>query len=77
MTKLLINLFVKNSDDIKDKIVRKSYGNLGGLVGIACNLILFTIKLIAGILSGSIAITADAFKVSVQLGATAASTTTV
>ena len=61
MTKLLINLFVKNSDDIKDKIVRKSYGNLGGLVGIACNLILFTIKLIAGILSGSIAITADAF----------------
>ena len=61
MTKLLINLFVKNSDDIKDKNVRKSYGNLGGLVGIACNLILFTIKLIAGILSGSIAITADAF----------------
>ncbi|MBQ9957504.1 MAG: cation transporter, partial [Clostridia bacterium] len=61
MTKLLINLFVKNSDDIKDKNVRKSYGNLGGLVGIACNLILFTIKLVAGILSGSIAITADAF----------------
>ncbi|MBQ2815317.1 MAG: cation transporter [Clostridia bacterium] len=61
MTKLLINLFVKNSDDVKDKNVRKSYGNLGGLVGIACNLILFTIKLVAGVLSGSIAITADAF----------------
>ena len=61
MTKLLINLFVKNNDDVKDKNVRKSYGNLGGLVGIACNLILFTIKLVAGVLSGSIAITADAF----------------
>lgn len=61
MTKLLIRLFIKNSDNVKDKNVRKNYGNLGGLVGIACNLILFTIKLVAGIISGSIAITADAF----------------
>lgn len=61
MTKLLIKLFIKDSDNTKDKAVRRRYGNLGGVVGIVCNLILFALKLIAGILSGSIAVTADAF----------------
>lgn len=61
MTKLLIKLFIKDSGNIKDKAVRRRYGNLGGAVGIVCNLLLFALKLIAGIVSGSIAVTADAF----------------
>ena len=61
MTKLLIKLFIKDSENIKDKNVRRKYGNLGGFVGIFSNLLLFALKLFAGIISGSIAITADAF----------------
>lgn len=61
MTNLLIKLFIKDKDNIKDKAVRHKYGNLGGFVGIACNMLLFLIKIFAGIASGSIAVTADAF----------------
>ena len=59
MTKLLIKLFVKqNGNEIKN---RTAYGTLSGIVGIACNALLFTIKLIAGLLSGGISIISDAF----------------
>ncbi len=61
MTKLLIRLCVKNSDDIKDTKVRNAYGTLAGAVGIVCNLILSLIKIFAGLLSGSISIIADGF----------------
>lgn len=61
LSKFLITKFVKNYQDVKDKKVRDSYGYLGGLVGIIVNLVLFTTKLIIGIISNSIAITADAF----------------
>ena len=60
MTALLTRLFVKNSRDVKNPAVRHAYGTLSGLVGILLNLILSAIKLLAGLLSGSIAITADA-----------------
>ena len=60
MTKLLIRLFVKNRDDLKNPAVRAAYGTLSGIVGIVVNLILFAAKFIVGTLSGSIAITADA-----------------
>lgn len=59
MTKLLIKLFVKqNGNEIKN---RTAYGTLSGIVGIACNALLFTIKLVAGLLSGGISIISDAF----------------
>lgn len=61
MTKLLIKLFVKNSNEVTDHAVRQRYGFLSGFVGIVMNLILFTGKLIAGIITASISITADAF----------------
>ncbi len=61
MTKLLVRLFIRNHDDIKNPVVRRQYGFLSGLAGIIMNLLLFTGKLIAGIISSSIAITADAF----------------
>ncbi len=56
MTALLLKLFVKGDDSN-----REQYGKLSGITGIACNLILFLIKLLAGVLSGSISIIADAF----------------
>lgn len=60
MTDLLVKLFIKNHDNVENARVRENYGKLAGFVGIATNLILFLIKIIAGTISGSIAITADA-----------------
>ena len=58
MTELLIKKFISN--DIRDPSqLRSKYGKLAGFVGIMINFILFSIKLFAGILSGSIAIIAD------------------
>lgn len=57
----LVKKFVKNSDNVKSKEVRESYGYLGGIVGILVNLLLFLIKLSVGLISNSIAVVADAF----------------
>ena len=61
MTKLLAKIFIKNSDNIQDASVRKAYGTLSSVIGIIVNFILAAIKIIAGVLSGSVAIIADAF----------------
>lgn len=61
MTKLLVRLFINNNKDISNPLIRRKYGYLSGFVGIIINIILFGGKLIAGILSSSIAIIADAF----------------
>lgn len=47
--------------DIKDAKVRKAYGTLCSMVGIMLNMLLFTGKYFAGLLSSSVAIMADAF----------------
>lgn len=60
MTRFLLRLFIKNCNDVEDPKVRGAYGRLVGIVGILCNLLLFTGKLLAGFLSGSVAVTADA-----------------
>ena len=60
MTHLLLKLFVKNRDNPKDPKVRHAYGVLSSTVGILLNILLAVLKLTAGILSASIAITADA-----------------
>lgn len=60
MTDFLIKLFVKDHDRPNDPSVREKYGVFSSIVGIITNLILAAIKLIAGILSSSIAIIADA-----------------
>ena len=60
MTQLLLRLFVKNQEQVKDVHVRSAIGTLSGTVGIVCNLVLFAIKLLAGTLAGSVSITADA-----------------
>lgn len=61
MTELILRLFVKNYRDTENPKVRAGYGILAGVVGIICNLLLFAGKLLAGILSGSLAVSADAF----------------
>lgn len=61
MITLLSRLFIKNSEDIRAAKVRQAYGILCGAVGIFLNLCLFAGKFIAGFISNSIAITADAF----------------
>ncbi|MGL5417296.1 MAG: cation diffusion facilitator family transporter [Clostridium sp.] len=59
ISKLLVNTFVKDNINTKDKKVRDKFGTLGGVVGIIVNLILTTIKISVGVISGSVAITAD------------------
>lgn len=61
MTNLLIKLFIKSKDDMNNNEIRHKYGILGGVVGIICNFLLFILKIIAGLLTSSIAIMADAF----------------
>ena len=56
MTKLLLRLFVKDTDTPDG---RAKAGTLAGAVGIVCNLLLFLGKVIAGTLAGSVAIAAD------------------
>ena len=60
MTDLIIKTFIKNYKQTEDVVVRENYGKLSGIVAIICNLFLFSFKLFAGIISGSISITADA-----------------
>lgn len=60
MTGLLLRLFVKHADQTEDPAVRSAYGKLAGMVGIVCNGLLFAGKLLAGVLSGSVSVMADA-----------------
>jgi len=61
LTNLLCRRFVKNHDNPTDPAVRLNYGRLAGITGIVCNLLLCGLKLLAGMLSGSLAMIADAF----------------
>lgn len=61
MITLLSGMFIKNRDQVENGEVRRSYGMLCSIVGIGLNILLFIGKYLAGVVSGSIAITADAF----------------
>ena len=61
MMELLSRWFIRDRDNVTDPRVRRAYGQLCGFVGIGLNILLFAGKLFAGTLSGSVAITADAF----------------
>lgn len=61
MTELLVGWFIKDKENINDTKVRQSYGKLSGFVGICCNVILFALKLFAGLATGAVSIMADAF----------------
>lgn len=59
MTEFLIRRFVPGWEEPEDPEVRRRYGRLGSIVGIVVNLLLSAGKLLAGALTGSVAITAD------------------
>lgn len=61
MIKTIIKKFIPAYDDTKDKKVRERYCVLAGVLGILCNMALFTVKLIIGRLMNSISILSDAF----------------
>lgn len=61
MVSVLAGLFIKNKEDVKNPQVRQKYGMLCSVVGILLNVLLFTGKFLAGTISKSISITADAF----------------
>ena len=60
MTEFLSKLFVKDHKNTRDPAVRRAYGTMAGAVGIVANLLLAGFKMLAGVISGSISITADA-----------------
>ncbi len=61
MISVLTRFFIKDYQNTTSPSVRQAYGILCGAVGILLNLLLFTGKFLAGFLSHSISITADAF----------------
>lgn len=61
LSQLLVKKFVKDYSYTEDEKVRDSYGYLGGIIGICANSLLFGVKLAVGIVTNSIAVTADAF----------------
>lgn len=58
---LIFRLFIKNYKNTDDSAVRLRYGVLGSVMGIVLNLLLFAFKTLAGVLTKSISIVADAF----------------
>ena len=61
ISEAIIKKFIKDSENVENEEVRNKYGTVAGIVGIVSNLLLFILKFSIGFLSGSIAITADAF----------------
>ncbi len=64
MTDLLVKIFIpefKDKKDIHSPEIRKKFGILSGIVGIICNCILFSAKIFVGLITQSIAVSADAF----------------
>lgn len=59
MTDILLRLFIKNYEDTQNPAVRSAIGKLAGLTGIVCNCLLTVLKLVIGLLVGSMAIIAD------------------
>ncbi len=59
MEKFLVKRFIKDYENVKDAVVREKYGQLAGIVGICSNAVLCVMKILIGIITGSIAILAD------------------
>ena len=60
MTNLLIKLFVKDNENLKDENVRPKYAMLSSITGIVVNLLLSIFKLVIGIVTNSMSIISDA-----------------
>lgn len=60
MHTFLVKHFIRDSENTANLKVREAYGTLGSVTGIIVNIILAIAKYFAGIISGSISVTADA-----------------
>ena len=60
MVELLSKLLIKDHKNTSDARVRRSYGTLVSILGLILNVILFFAKFAVGVLTGSVAIRADA-----------------
>ena len=60
MISLLGRLFIKNSNDVQNPLVRRAWGTLAAILGIILNLLLFAAKFLIGMLTGALSIQADA-----------------
>jgi cation diffusion facilitator family transporter len=60
MNEFLFKKLIRNYEDVKNPDVRDQYGKVAGVVGILSNTLLCAMKIAVGLISGSIAIVADA-----------------
>ena len=60
MTGFLLKIILGKNADPQDAVSRGRIGKLSGAVGLAANVLLFVLKLLAGLLAGSVSIMADA-----------------
>lgn len=74
MIEYFLNLATKGNHNYSDKNIRERVGYTAGLVGIFVNLLLSILKIVVGLTTSSIAVTADAFN---NLSDTASSIMTV
>lgn len=61
MTDFLVKHFIKDYEHVEKVSVRTAYGILASIVGIFCNVFLFGVKLILGMLLHSVSVMADGF----------------
>lgn len=61
MMSLLVQMLIKNKDEVSNPSVKKAYATLSSVVGIVLNLFLCTAKIVIGLLSHSVSISADGF----------------
>lgn len=71
MIAIISRLFIKDRLNFTSPRVRKAYGLACSATGIALNLMLFFCKLAAGSISGSVAVTVDAFHNLTDMGSSA------
>ena len=57
----LIKLYFKGKANISDVAVKRAYASLSSVAGIILNLLLCTAKIVTGLFSRSVAISADGF----------------
>lgn len=61
MNGIMRRIFAGHHEDLRSPAARGRCGFVSGIIGVLVNLMLFGIKFLAGVLSGSISIRADAF----------------
>ncbi len=59
MINFMIKKFIVNHEDIKNPMVRENYGRLSSIIGIICNILLSSSKILVGLIFNSVSITAD------------------